>query len=842
MFTSFRDRQARAPLAVAISLVAVPLALGTAISAQAAAGDPSGTPAGHAIADTQYTVVGEDSQQTSSGDGSAAAAFDGSDSTQWASAYSPTAAAYPHWLTFDVGGSFTLTGLGYSVKDQTNGPVQDVKVFTTDDAAVAADATSASWSAAGAASFHQPSPAQYQGAVSTEIQYVTFATPVKARYVKFEMDDAVAGAGNENASAAEVVAYSTDTDTDPVPPANGGTPPDTGTSPYSVHVDSVDSNDWQYPDDTPASLFLDKDGTFHFAEADASYAKSDPRQWSFFTGTTIDDAAPDTALDRAGTNGDTTALCNASPTGKTATTAPKGSGYAEANYCDLTQVWVDPDTGDWYGLVHNEFTPQPFGDGLHYDAIDYAVSTDGGRTWKITGHAITSPYSTTRGDTAAFPQQTYYYGDGDPRMYVDNASGYFYVFYGSRIVNKSGSWVAFYEHVARAPISAKMATGSWQKWYDGAWTQPGVGGKESNMTPVTDSSPTGYTAPAQEYDPKTPGTAEQQIAQGKMPPTSPLFVMDVTYDAYLGLYIGEPQNPDQSGNAPQELYATKDLATQKWFRLGDTGAAYRTASWYRWFVDPASRTGTAVVGKSFRSYCSFGCANGADAQFANLTVDSADTASAVDTSRTYSIASGAGRVLAASGGARVTGQSPAGSTAQAWTFHAVGDGSYTIAAHDGALLGVDSSKASARAWGTGLTATTGAATVGQEWFVLPVTAAGSPGAVRLVNRYSGLVIGIDGGSAQTVASRSWDKKAQGAGGLDRVAAQLVTLKPVAANGSGHGGQPGNGGKPGQGGKTGHGGKPGHGGGSGQGGSGGGGHANPGGGSHPGRGCGAPRPL
>jgi hypothetical protein len=144
----------------------------------------------------------------------------------------------------------------------------------------------------------------------------------------------------------------------------------------------------------------------------------------------------------------------------------------------LAGVWVDPDTGDWVGLVHNEFSPQPYGDGLHFDGIDRAISSDNGKTWRITERIITSPYATTRGDESAFPQQTYSYGDGDPRLTVDIASGYFYVFYGSRVLNKGGSWVAFYAHVARAPMSGKMVAGSWEKYYAGSWSQPGVGGKE----------------------------------------------------------------------------------------------------------------------------------------------------------------------------------------------------------------------------------------------------------------------------------------------------------------------------------------------------------------------------
>lgn len=733
----------------------------------------AGQPAGKAITNSQYSVVGEDSQAADSGDGSAASAFDQNYATQWASLWNASPQPdFPHWVTFDVGGSFTLTGLGYSVKVQSNGPVKDAKVYTTNDATTAQDPNAAGWTLAGTATFAQPTS-------STQLQYVTFANPVTARYVRFEAEDSING--SRNASASELVAYSTDADTTPAPTTPPGPP-----SPYTVKTTSIDSNDWNYPDDTSASNYLDKDGTFHFEEAHSLYSKTDPRAWSFYTGTNIDTATADQAISSAGTNPDTTALCNNSPTGTEATVAPGSTSHSEANYCDLTQVWVDPDTGDWYGLVHNEFTPEPFADGLHYDSIDYAVSKDQGKTWSIPGHAITSPYSTVRGDTAAFPQQTYYYGDGDPRLYVDYASGYFYSFYGSRVVNKGGGWVAFYEHVARAPISGKMATGTWQKWYDGAWTQPGLGGKESNMTPVTDSSTTGYTAPDKEYNPTTPGSAQQQIKNGQMPATSPLFVMDVTYDAYLGLYIGEPQNPDQSGTAPQEFYATKSLATQQWFKLGDTGKSYTTASWYRWFIDPANKTGSAVVGKSFRSYCSFGCMNGSAAQYANVTIDVDTPAAAIDTAKQYTIANGDGRLLGVDGkSGKLRSAAAVNQAAGTWTFTATGDGAYTLADHAGDLLGVDSTSTAGRAWGAKLALSPkGAPDVGQQWFVVPNTSAttgDATGGVRLVNRYSGLVLGFDNSSVQTTPQRTWDQAA--AKGLSSASDQTLVLTEYAGGGT-----------------------------------------------------------
>ncbi|MFF8836946.1 RICIN domain-containing protein [Streptomyces sp. NPDC015130] len=584
--------------------------------------------------------------------------------------------------------------------------------------------------------------------------------------------------------------------TAPAPaPVQASAQPSASAAAYTVTVGAKGS--WSQPDDTPAATYIDKDGTFYFQQAHALYGSTQQRRWTFYTGTNFDTATRSSALSDAvnpananDRNNDTTWRCNNSPTGRDSTYAPTGSSYSQRNFCDLAGVWVDPDTGDWYGLVHNEFTPQPFGDGVHFDGIDYAVSTDQGRTWTIRDHVITSPFSTRRGDTAAFPQQTYHYGDGDQRLFVDTASGYFYAFYGSRIVEKGGGWKAFHAHVARAPISAKMAPGSWRKWYDGAWTEPGVGGRESNMTPVTGTDPGGYTPVGGEYDPANSGTVSQQVASGKMPPTSPLFVMDITYNAHLGLYIGEPQAVDQSGNAPQEIYATDDLSAQKWFRLGDTGS-YRNASWYRWFLDGVNKTGSGIVGRNFRSYCSFGCSGGASGEYVNLSVDSSAPAAPVDTSKAYRIAAAGGRVLAQAAGGPATTSVPAatGAALESWIFTANGDGSHRIAnAATGHLLGVDSATTGSRAWGTRPTVTpapAGGPTVGQQWFVIPGTSAAdgsSDGTYRLVNRYSGLVIGLSGTAnrlVETTPTRSWtDTTGSAVGGARKAGEQTLTLTAV----------------------------------------------------------------
>ena len=557
---------------------------------------------------------------------------------------------------------------------------------------------------------------------------------------------------------------------------------------YTISVGTIGT--YNYPTDTPASPFIDSDGTFHFQQSASLYGATDPHEWEFYTGSNMDTATKDQALSTAAdpknpqdANNDTVWRCVNGPTGREATKAPAGSGYAFSNYCDLVGTWVDPDTGDWIGLVHNEFTPQPFGDGLHMDAIDYAVSTDHGKTWKIKGHAITSPYSTKRGDTKAFPEQTYYYGDGDPRLFVDMKSGYFYVYYGSRVVDKSGSWGGFTEHVARAPISGKMATGTWQKYYAGSWHQPGVGGKESDLVSTARSS-TGYVAPDKQYDPKNPGSIADQQKAGTIPANSDLFVLNIGYDAYLGKYIGTPEH--LTPNEPQRIYATDDLAHPKWTLLGDTGSAYATESWYRWLIDPVSKTQGTTLGKTFDSYCSIACANGSDGDYATITIGTNRPAQApVQTGRDYLLVSGSGAVLgqAARHSARTAMTSRTSPFAR-WKFRSNGDGSYqVINSLSGLALGVNDTSATGRAWGatTDLAAVAKSGpTAGQQWFI-QATKDKDGNAFRLVNRYSGLVLDLGGGKgslARTEPYRNWTGKKSSEHFARKPATQELHFVPV----------------------------------------------------------------
>lgn len=689
------------------------------------------------------------------------------------------------------------------------------------------------------------------------------------------------------------------------------TPPAGATTPaYTITTGATGS--YAYADDTPAYPFIDSDGKFYFQSSHSLYGGSNSRSWQFWTGSDIDTNVTRAAISSAPDNADTTVRCNNSPTGVLSTYDPKGSqtsGYAERNYCDLIGVWVDPDSGTWYGAVHNEFTPSPFRDGLHYDSIDYARSGDHGSTWTVVDHIITSPFATWRendqlwtmasdgsvhvgagqcldvtgGGTAAgtavdrygcngnanqkwtvtngtlvnpasnlcltasgtaagatftiqtcsasgsatqsfttpaagaagqihltgtpatcvdayttvqlaacndptkdgraqFPNQTYYYGDGDPKLFVDYASGYFYLYYDTQILNQAGGGRVDLGHVARAPISDKMAPSSWKKWYGGTWTEPGTGGKEADLVPSDGTSP-GYLDDV--YNPNNTGTTAQQLSAGQLPSAPPLAWVDVAYDAYLGKYISmaRPENPTTS--TPLHVYATSDLSTQKWEDIG-TVTNPSGAAWYRSLLDGTSKTANYLVGKTFRNYCMYSCTATSGTEWVSTTIDTAPgnlPVPPVSSGTPYQIAAGDGQYLAQSGTALTTTADSNTSASQSWKFTATGDGFFTIAnAASGQNIGVNDTADSGRVWGAPLKLGTGTS-VGWQWFLQTVHDAGLPaGSYRLVNRYSGQALSLTSGAGGVVTAPQRDWANTGTSGdTHPVDAQTLTFPAGSSN-------------------------------------------------------------
>ncbi|TXZ07949.1 hypothetical protein FXE63_09425 [Vibrio mimicus] len=402
--------------------------------------------------------------------------------------------------------------------------------------------------------------------------------------------------------------------------------------------------------DSPGFSFTDEAGKYYYHDTLSQYVKYDPNTsnhtWRFFSGENYSDANQ-RFKDHSGsyeeikkiydpaTVQNTIPLCTQSPLMKAI--KPKGTGYDYINYCGLMDVWVDPDSGNWYGLIHDEI----FGINPRYDAIELAKSSDKGANWDIVGVLQTSPYGMK--DIRDTPLgKTYDYGGGDPRLYVDYSTGYFYVFYTSRVMNidlkaaeqptqaqvsLSGFSSFMQEHVMRAPIKDKMSPDSWQKYYQGQWVaftsnggSLGNSGYASNLVP-TDVDARGFFPV--EYSPDQAETAEELVAQGKLI-NSPLRVINVAWNSYLEKYIATPETSSGPGNSKPDvftIYATDSLSSQKWSKLA-TLDSYVTRSWYRFMMDPkVESSSNSIIGKTFRSFCYIECSDNAGGEYIDITFE-----------------------------------------------------------------------------------------------------------------------------------------------------------------------------------------------------------------------------
>jgi Ricin-type beta-trefoil lectin domain-like len=112
-----------------------------------------------------------------------------------------------------------------------------------------------------------------------------------------------------------------------------------------------------------------------------------------------------------------------------------------------------------FGWVHNETScGRP---GTNYTSMTIATSNDYGLHWKIEGPIITSPESPAEGKAI---------GDSCAAVVRGN-DGYDYAYC---LHNGEGGW----GFVARAPAS-DPSPGKWKKYFNGAWSEPGVVGKSS---------------------------------------------------------------------------------------------------------------------------------------------------------------------------------------------------------------------------------------------------------------------------------------------------------------------------------------------------------------------------
>ncbi|GLQ88745.1 hypothetical protein GCM10007898_23150 [Dyella flagellata] len=540
--------------------------------------------------------------------------------------------------------------------------------------------------------------------------------------------------------------------------------------------------------DTPNSLFIDSSGTFFLQNAYSQYDQAPADHvWDFYTGA---NAQASLKLSTANSQYNTQTLCTSQNPVYTqfyqgTRDSPGPGGYADGNFCDVIGIWVDPDTGYWYGIVHNEIYPN----NPRIDALSYAISTDKGNTWSLQQPLFTSPYGV--GDNNEY---YYYYGDGDPRLIVDTASGYFYIYYFSRIMTPDGGGFGSHTwtHVARAPISQKMAPGSWQKYYSGGWSQtPGI---DWTCDPVTQACGQGDVAASMESN---VGADNDPVAHESMVwPVSAQSPNDlagygssniggsVAWNVYLQKYLIQAVTPNRI-----VFYASDDLAGQQWTYAGNVPFA-NSGVWYTWTVDGGSLTSPSNLGRSFPFYCHVGCST-YDAEYVSITT-SFNPGVALPT---YYIGVNGTRsptntyIVEHSKGAPVSG-----AASNKWTFVPVGDGFFYVS-QGKSYLQVDGGNGG-RAWGAKVSlaapmpsSTASSEQARQQWRFELITAIGgvvpSTPEYRLVNRYSGLALSFasnafDSSQLSNVVTapiRDWDASTNGPVPVWPTADQIVVFAP-----------------------------------------------------------------
>ena len=217
-------------------------------------------------------------------------------------------------------------------------------------------------------------------------------------------------------------------------------------------------------------------------------------------------------------------------------------------------MWYDSAEGKLYAPSHCEI--------YEYDgftrAIHLITSADKGLTWQYVGPIITRyDAGGTMKDMRQQAGQSMDGGPGDMHLTVDERSGYIYLYGYVWTYPKTGStdqelpkrqckmWVA------RCAIADKMAPGKWQKFYNGGWTEPGMGGK-----------------------------------------ASPVRAFSVTYNTFLKKYI--------SLNKDSSISVCSDLTKQDWsrrYRLeGDLWGAKE------WWVTDENKRDFHVTGRIFYVY------------------------------------------------------------------------------------------------------------------------------------------------------------------------------------------------------------------------------------------------
>jgi hypothetical protein len=152
----------------------------------------------------------------------------------------------------------------------------------------------------------------------------------------------------------------------------------------------------------------------------------------------------------------------------------------------LTNVYRDPASGHILGFVHTEYAPfgrPPEMEGGWYCRLGLAVSRDKGQSFQWCGYILTPhlSYETVLSDW--YGRYPWHCNMGLPCYIMKE--GYIYIYYRDTVDlsdrSEYGTAVARarLDEVVAAALKGRVAR--WHKFHNGAWEEPGIGGKFTSL-------------------------------------------------------------------------------------------------------------------------------------------------------------------------------------------------------------------------------------------------------------------------------------------------------------------------------------------------------------------------
>lgn len=146
----------------------------------------------------------------------------------------------------------------------------------------------------------------------------------------------------------------------------------------------------------------------------------------------------------------------------------------------LEAVWKEPETGTLFGWYHLE--PAEF-ECLTAPSIGTVVSHDGGVTWQDRGAVLENGYPID----CNYQNGYFVGGNGDFSVVLDQQRQFFYFLFS----NYGGPIEEQGIGIARSRFDDRGQPGAVVKYYQGSWSEPGIGGR---VTPLL-STATGWEGP-----------------------------------------------------------------------------------------------------------------------------------------------------------------------------------------------------------------------------------------------------------------------------------------------------------------------------------------------------------